>query len=121
MKEGITEWRSVAGAMRSGIVQELSEVNADITDLGGCVEGVRMSLVRAISRGERIMLASPAAETAIARDIAGDSEVNISYFPRADDCEEKAENCDVRPGSGKENTAARNDLENEVRVDSRIE
>ena len=121
IKEGMIAWSNTTGAMLIGTVHELKDVRAENTDRGGCVEGVRIILVRAMSSGERMILAMPAAETATASDIPGDSEGNISYPPKAGDGEENAENCDVRPGSGRDNTAARNDLENEVRVDNRIE
>lgn len=50
-------------------------------DRGGCVEGVRMSFVRAISRGARMMPATPAAETATANEPSGDGEESISRPP----------------------------------------
>ena len=48
---------------------------------GGCVEGVSMSFVRAISRGASITPAIPAAETATAREESGDGEKSMSSPP----------------------------------------
>lgn len=48
---------------------------------GGCVEGVRMSFVRAMSRGARTMPAIPAAETATAKEDSGEGEQSISRPP----------------------------------------
>ena len=121
MKEGITEWSSVIGAILIGNIHELKEIKAENADRGGWVDGVRMSLVRAVSSGERMMLAIPADETATASEIAGDAEDNISNPPSSGVGEANAVNRDVRPGSGRDRTAARKDLEKEVRVDKRNE
>lgn len=48
---------------------------------GGCVEGVRMSFVRAISRGASIIPAIPAAETATVREASGDGDDITSRPP----------------------------------------
>ena len=111
----------MTGAMLKGTVHELRDVKADSIDRGGCVDGVSISFVRAVSRGERIMLAIPVADTATARETAGDSEDSMSYPPNAVVLEENAENCDVRPGSGKASMAARKDLEKEVNVENNME
>ena len=81
MSVGIVEFRIAAGAIEKGNVQPGSVFRVASIDLGGCVEGVRMSFVRAMSRGASIMPAKPADETATASEAKGDGEDNISRPP----------------------------------------
>lgn len=78
---GIVEFRIATGAIEKGNVQPGSVFRVASIDLGGCVEGVRMSFVRAMSRGASIMPAKPADETATASEAKGDGEDNISRPP----------------------------------------
>lgn len=78
---GIVEFSIAAGAIEKGNVQLGSVFKVARIDLGGWVEGVRMSFVRAISRGASIMPAKPAAETATASEAQGEGEDNISRPP----------------------------------------
>ena len=71
---GIVEFRIAAGAIEKGNVQLGSVFRVASIDLGGCVEGVRMSFVRAMSKGASIMPAKPADETATASEAKGDGE-----------------------------------------------
>lgn len=78
---GIVEFSIAAGAIEKGNVQLGSVFSVAIIDLGGCVEGVRMSFVRAMSRGASITPARPAAEAATANEASGEGEDNISRPP----------------------------------------
>ena len=81
MNVGSVEFNIATGAIEKGSVQLGSVFNVAIIDLGGCVEGVKMSFVRARSRGASIMPAKPAAETATASEANGEGEDNISRPP----------------------------------------
>ena len=81
MKVGNVECRMVAGAIENGSVQLGNALSVDIIDRGGCVEGVRISLVRAISTGARIAPAIPAADTATLKDARGEGEDSMSRPP----------------------------------------
>ena len=118
IKVGRVECKNVTGAIDHGNVHERSEFRVDMTDLGGCVEGVSMSFVLAMSRGASIMPATLAAKTATASDDIGAGEDRISRPP--------AEPVDVlmgkdRLGSGIAKIAARNERVKEVRVERKIE
>lgn len=78
---GIVEFRIATGATEKGSVQPGKVFKVASIDRGGCVEGVRMSFVRAISRGASIMPAKPADETATASEAKGDGEDKISRPP----------------------------------------
>ena len=95
-----------------------------ISDLGGCVDGVSISRVRATSKGAKMMPAMPAAPTAAKRLAKGDGEERISRPPIAEgigrryggwDCENK------RPGSGRSMMAQIIERVKEVIVFRRIE
>ena len=75
------EYRNVTGAMAHGSVHEDSDWRVERIDRGGCVEGVSMSWVRAISRGARKRPVIPAADTDTARDVSGEGEARISRPP----------------------------------------
>lgn len=115
---GIVELRIATGAIEKGSVQPGNVFRVAIIDRGGCVEGVRMSLVRAMSKGASIMPAKPADETATASEAKGDGEDNISRPPvlEGDGIAVKES-----PGSGSAMKAEKNDRTKEVIVDRRME
>lgn len=78
---GIVEFSIAAGRIEKGNVQLGSVFKVASIDLGGCVEGVKMSFVRAMSRGASIMPAKPAAEMATASEANGDGDDNMSRPP----------------------------------------
>lgn len=81
IKVGIIAFRAVTGAMESGRVQELIDLSVDRMDRGGCVDGVNMSLVLAISSGARAIPVIAAAETTTASEVRGEGEDRISSPP----------------------------------------
>lgn len=81
IRVGIVECKIATGAIEIGRVHEGRDFNVDSKDRGGWVEGVRMSFVRAISTGARIIPAIPAAETATKREATGDGEEETSRPP----------------------------------------
>ena len=89
-----------------------------MTDRGGCVDGVRMSFVRAISRGARRIPAMPAAETATRSEASGEGEESMSSPPAL-----LKDGVPVKesPGSGRENSAEKKDRTKEAIVDERME
>ena len=115
---GSVEFNIAAGAIEKGNVQLGNVFNVASIDLGGCVEGVKISFVRAMSRGASMMPARPAEETATASETNGEGEDNMSRPPayETDGIAEK----DI-PGSGKAKNAEKNDRTKEVIVDKRIE
>ena len=78
---GIVECRSAVGAREKGNVQLGRVFKVASIDRGGWVDGVRISLVRAMSIGARIIPAMPAAETATVRDARGEGDDNKSSPP----------------------------------------
>ena len=78
---GNVEWSIAAGAMENGKVQLGRHFSVAKIDRGGCVEGVRISLVRAMSIGVRMIPATPTADTATPRDARGDGEESMSRPP----------------------------------------
>lgn len=80
-KVGNVECKTVTGARENGRVQDGREWSVDRIDRGGWVDGVRISFVRAVSKGVRIMPAIPAAETATAKDVNGEGDDNTSSPP----------------------------------------
>ena len=115
---GSVEFNIAAGAIEKGNVQLGSVFSVASIDLGGCVEGVRMSFVRAMSRGASMMPAKPAEETATASEANGEGEDSISRPPT---CETDGTDVKESPGSGSAMNAERNDRTKEVMVDRRIE
>ncbi len=117
-KVGRVECRIVIGAIENGTVQLGSVWTVAMTDRGGCVEGVRMRFVRAISRGARRIPAMPAAETATRSEESGEGEESMSSPPAL-----LKDGVPVKesPGSGRERRAEKKDRTKEVIVDERIE
>ena len=115
---GIVEFSIAAGVIEKGKVQLGSVFNVATIDLGGCVEGVRMSFVRAMSRGASMMPAKPAEETATASEARGEGDDNISRPPA---WETDGTAVKESPGSGSAMNAERNDRIKEVNMDRRIE
>ncbi|KAL8798112.1 MAG: hypothetical protein Q9182_006939 [Xanthomendoza sp. 2 TL-2023] len=118
MKVGSVECSKVTGAIDHGNVQEEREFKVGTTDLGGCVEGVSMSLVLAMSSGARRIPAMPAADTAIAREAMGAGDESISRPPAEPDVRLS---CKERLGSGTAKMAAKKERVNAAMVDRRIE
>ena len=87
-------------------------------DRGGCVDGVKISFVRAISRGARRIPVMPAAETATRSEASGEGEESTSSPPAL-----LKDGAPVKesPGSGRESSAEKKDRTKEVIVDERIE
>ena len=75
------ECMRVTGAIDKGKVQDDRDLRLAIIDRGGCVEGVSMILVLAMSKGARITPAMPAAETATTSEASGDDEDSTSRPP----------------------------------------
>ena len=78
---GSVECRTAVGAIENGNVQLGRLLRVAKIDRGGWVEGVRISLVRAMSKGARMIPAIPAADTATVKDARGDGEDNKSRPP----------------------------------------
>lgn len=78
---GRVEWRKVTGPIAHGNDHDESEFKVDMTDLGGWVEGVSISLVLAMSSGDSMIPATLAAETATASDDIGFGDDRISRPP----------------------------------------
>lgn len=112
------EWSIVTGASDIGNVQEGRDRNVDSIERGGCVDGVSISFVRAMSRGDRIMPARPAAETATAREESGEGEERMSS-PIAE--VEGGEIWKERLESGNTKRAEMREREKVVMVERRIE
>ena len=117
-KVGRVECRIAIGAIENGSVQLGNVWRVAMIDRGGCVDGVRISFVRAISRGARRMPATPAAETATRSEASGEGELSTSSPPALLNDEVPVKES---PGSGRENSAEKNDRTKEVIVDERIE
>lgn len=115
---GITALRIVIGAIANGRVQEFKDLRTERMDRGGCVEGVSINFVRAVSKGARTIPAIPAADTTTARDVRGEGDDRISTPPAKLDDEDI---WNERPGSGRAKRADRNDRANEVTVDDSID
>ena len=81
MKVGSVAWRIAVGANENGNVHVGRVLIVAMMERGGCVEGVRINLVRAMSRGARTMPAIPAAETATAKEDSGEGEQRMSRPP----------------------------------------
>lgn len=112
------EWINVTGRIDIGNIQECSDRNVDSIERGGCVEGVSISFVRAMSRGERSIPARPAAETATAKEESGEGEERMSS-PIAE--VEGREIWKDRPESGNARRAEMKEREKVVIVERRIE
>ena len=119
MRVGRVECKSVTGAIENGRVQEGSERRTGRIDRGGCVQGVSIIFVRAISKGARIMPAMPAAETATSSDANGDGEESTSSPPAVYATGRLG--CSDKPGSGRDRRAQRKDRAKDVIVDRSTE
>ena len=120
---GMVEWRNVTGAIKNGRVHEGRDCSVGNSERGGCVEGVSINLVRAISRGARIIPAIPAAPTAANRLANGEGEdrtssplatvkvgIEVGVIPRKE-----------IPGSGRARRAQSRERAKEVIVERRTE
>ena len=81
IRVGRVECSMVVGAIDNGNVQLGRVLRVAMIDRGGCVDGVRISLVRAMSIGARMMPAIPAADTATVSEARGDGEDKMSRPP----------------------------------------
>lgn len=115
---GTVECKNVTGAMDHGSVHDDNDLRVGKIDLGGCVEGVSMSLVLAMSSGASKMPAMPAADTAMASEAIGAGDERISR-PPAEPAEVLIWN--ERLGSGMAKRVAKNERAKEVRVERRME
>ena len=118
---GRVEWRIAVGAMEKGRVHVGRLFNVARIDRGGCVEGVRMSFVRAMSSGARRMPARPAAETETRRDTTGEGEEIMSRPPAADAFVVIGDDANERPGSGRARKAEKKERMKDEIVERRIE
>ena len=118
MRVGRVECRSAIGAIEIGSVQLGRVWRVAMIDRGGCVDGVRMSFVRAISRGARRIPVMPAAETATSSEESGEGELSMSSPPAL-----LKDGVTVKesPESGRDSRAEKKDRTKEVIVDERIE
>ena len=117
-KVGRVECKNATGAIEKGSVQLGNVWRVPMIDRGWCVDGVRMSFVRAISSGARRMPAMPAADTATSSEASGEGELSTSSPPAL-----LKDGVPVKesPGSGRESSAEKKDRTKEVIVDERIE
>ena len=107
--------------MEKGRVQLGSDCRVGINERGGCVEGVRIRYVRAMSRGARTTDARADAETATRREERGEGEERISRPPTGALVEGVRRFMVGRPlGSGRDRSAARRERVQVVRVEKRI-
>lgn len=81
---GRVEWRKVATAIEGGTIHDGKDFSVGIRERGGCVDGVSISHVRAMSTGASITPAIPAALTTAARLIKGLGDDVMSRPPTAD-------------------------------------
>ena len=107
----------MAGAMEEGIIHDGSVFNIGMRERGGCVDGVRMSTVRARSMGARRMAESADAAREEARDSRGEEEARMSSRVREDGVGSVEV---VRAGSGRLRTAQKSERRKEDIVLSRI-
>ena len=104
--------------MAHGNVHEERDLKVDMIDLGGCVEGVSISFVRAISRGASMIPAILAAATATAKEAIGTGEERMSKPPAG-----PVEGLIWKEifGSGTAKTVARKERVKEVMADNKTE
>lgn len=105
------------GAIESGNSHVGRLFNVAMMERGGCVEGVRMSLVRAMSRGARRMPATPAAETDIKREAIGEGDDNMLRPPAAEGVLVSGDDVKKRLGSGRARKAEKNERVKDVTVE----
>ena len=118
IKVGRVECNIAVGAIENGNVQLVKFLRVVSIDLGGWVEGVSMSFVRAISRGARMIPAMPAAETATVKEASGECEDSTSRPPAY---EKFGAAVNDSPGSGRARKAEKKDRTKDVRVDKKME
>ena len=114
MSVGRVECSNVTGAIEKGTVQLHNCCTTFMSDLGGCVVGVRSNFVFAISIGARSTPAIPAAPTAAKRLASGEGEERMSR-PPVTVCTGEGES----PGSGRTSKAQTKERIKEVLVVTR--
>lgn len=81
IKVGIIAFKIVTGAIENGRVQEFNDLSVERMDRGGCIDGVNISFVRAVSNGVRMIPAIPAADITTTREVRGEGDDKISSPP----------------------------------------
>lgn len=118
---GSAECNSVTGAREMGRVQLGSICRVGMSERGGCVEGVKIRYVRAMSSGARSMAASAEAVTETSRDERGDGDERMSRPPTGALVEGVRRFMVGRPlGSGRDTSAARRERIQVLRVEKRM-
>ena len=118
---GSVECNSVTGAREKGRVQLGSICRVGIKERGGCVEGVRIRYVRAMSSGARRMDVRAEADTATSRDARGEGDERMSSPPTGALIEGVRRFMVGSPlGSGRDTSAARRERIQVVRVEKRM-
>lgn len=108
----------MTGAIEKGSVQVGSDCKVGKKERGGCVEGVRIRYVRAMSRGASATDATADAESAIRSDVRGEGEARMSRPPTGELPEGVSEEKAGSPaGSGKDRSAERRERIQVLRVE----
>ena len=121
MNVGRVEWRIAVGARENGSVHVGRVFRVARIERGGCVEGVSINCVRAMSRGASIMAARPAAETETKREVSGDDEDRMSRPPEAGLLAVAGDEAKESPGSGRARKAEREERMKDDIVEERSE
>ena len=118
---GSVECKIAVGAIENGRIHVGRLFKVAIIERGGWVEGVRMSFVRAMSRGASMMPARPAAETETKREAMGEGDDNMSRPPAAELVVAVGDDAKERPGSGKARKAEKNERMKDEMVENSSE
>ena len=123
MAVGRVEWRKVTGASQNGTDQESIDCKMVRRERGGCVDGVSMSTVRAMSMGARRIPVMPAAPTAVSKLVMGYGDDKTSKPPTADGMLIRygGDAFGPKPGSGIARAAQRMERMKDVTVEVRTE
>lgn len=118
---GSVEYNNVIGAREKGRVQPGSDCRVGMSERGGCVEGVRIRYVRAMSSGARRRDARAEAVTETSREERGEGDERMSRPPTGALVEGVRRFMVGRPlGSGRDTSAARRERIQVVRVEKRM-
>jgi len=122
IRVGRVECRKVATATEGGTIHDGRDLSVVVRERGGCVDGVSISRVRAISIGANMTPAIPAALTAVARLIKGFDDEVTSSPPTADGIDIRYGGVDwdiEMPGSGSARSAHKRERTKAVMVERR--